>query len=183
MPNHYTTVGLFAYRPEEDSKDLNSLVGKNLCEIVKPMPKELYGICAATEPYIYRNTKTGERWVKDCNGPTGNERENWKQEYLNEFEIEYLKNNYGAAVWYNWCINNWGTKWGIYDLVIHNLSGDGSPKIIEFQSAWGPPLPEIFSMIEEYLKKEYGLINPKWIGHDPYDGSTRILHPKDTFRN
>jgi hypothetical protein len=45
---------------------------------------------------------------------------------------------YGYANWYDWCVNEWGTKW--------DVGGDGSEPIVEgktltasFDSAWSPP--------------------------------------------
>lgn len=73
--------------------------------------------------------------------------------------------------WYDWAIDNWGTKWGTYDTRVHELGGDGSPVLIEFQSAWCPPNGETMRKITNYLRETYCLDNIKWIGHNPYDGS------------
>jgi hypothetical protein len=58
---------------------------------------------------------------------------------------EALMEKYGASDWYNWCINNWGTKWDIspYDCEIENGQLVGS-----FDSPWGPPL-EAYAKLEE----------------------------------
>lgn len=85
-------------------------------------------------------------------------------------EIVTSKPNY-CDLWYEWSIDNWGTKWGTYNTKVHELGGDGSPILIEFHSAWGPPNPETMRKITEYLCETYCLKNIKWIGHDPYDGS------------
>jgi len=73
--------------------------------------------------------------------------------------------------WYIWAIDNWGTKWGTYETRVHQLGGDGSPILIEFQSAWDPPNRETMRKITNYLRETYCLDNIKWIGHNPYDGS------------
>jgi hypothetical protein len=65
----------------------------------------------------------------------------------------------------------WGLQWGTYDTKIHELGGDGSPILIEFQSAWGPPNPELMRKITDYLCKTYNLKEIAWIGHNPYDRS------------
>lgn len=39
--------------------------------------------------------------------------------------------NHGAYTWYEWCIDNWGTKWNAYDFV---PTGDNST--IVFSTAW-----------------------------------------------
>lgn len=69
--------------------------------------------------------------------------------------------------WYHWSIENWGTKWGTYDTKVHELGGDGSPILIEFQSAWGPPSPSTMRKITDYLRKTYRLKQIDWSGHDP----------------
>jgi len=58
---------------------------------------------------------------------------------------EALMEKYGASDWYNWCINNWGTKWDIspYGCEIENGQLVGS-----FDSPWGPPL-EAYAKLEE----------------------------------
>lgn len=61
---------------------------------------------------------------------------------------------------YEWCINNWGTKWGTYDADTPQELPPGTKvgrfKVKEgqkglflcFLSAWGPPLP-VFKLISE----------------------------------
>ena len=56
---------------------------------------------------------------------------------------------YGAADWYQWCINNWGTKWDVGE------ESDGIDRIddnkvkLSFDTAWGPPIA-----FYEYLDEE-----------------------------
>jgi hypothetical protein len=75
--------------------------------------------------------------------------------------------------WYDWAKENWGTKWGTYDLQAFELGGDSSPIAIKFQSAWSPPniLPEI----AEWLKRVGKFDRVEFIGFDPYDDSTKLL--------
>jgi hypothetical protein len=44
--------------------------------------------------------------------------------------------------WYDWCINNWGTKWDTSDGDwTYEDAGDGNAILTgSFQSAWGPPV-------------------------------------------
>lgn len=46
---------------------------------------------------------------------------------------------YGAPDWYDWCVNNWGTKWdiGFDDL---DVMEDGKTLTASFCSAWSPPI-------------------------------------------
>lgn len=71
--------------------------------------------------------------------------------------------------WYNWALENWGTKWGTYRSKAFALDGDGSPVIIKFQSAWSPP--KILKEIGEYLKEKYGFDNVVFVGFEPYSNT------------
>ena len=42
--------------------------------------------------------------------------------------------------WYEWQINNWGTKWNAYDFT---AATDGT---YEFCTAWSPPIPVILTL-------------------------------------
>ena len=68
-----------------------------------------------------------------------------------------------------------GTKWGTYHTKVHNLGGDGSPVLIEFECAWGPPNMRTMRAIDAYLCNTYMLKNIVWAGHDPYDNSTEVF--------
>lgn len=49
--------------------------------------------------------------------------------------------------WYDWCVNNWGTKWDINLSIIHE-SVDGKSIVAYFDSAWSPPL-EAYQKLEK----------------------------------
>lgn len=51
---------------------------------------------------------------------------------------ELLRKKYGASDWYDFCVNNWGTKWDIGD---GNgiQTWDDHELIVYFDSAWSPP--------------------------------------------
>ena len=64
---------------------------------------------------------------------------------------------------YHWCIDNWGTKWGFYDieLVEENYRKGKDDKWSElfytFNTAWSPILPVIKKMGEMFPKLEFDL--------------------------
>ena len=74
-----------------------------------------------------------------------------------------------------WQEANWGTKWGTYRTKVHQLQSDGSPIMIEFVCAWNPPSSEMLRKIESYLYKTYKLQSGTWIGHEPYNNTTKVL--------
>lgn len=47
---------------------------------------------------------------------------------------------------YEWCIENWGTKWGAYDVARRDYDG----KCITFQTAWSPPRPIIVALAKRF---------------------------------
>lgn len=176
MPNHFLTVGLcgrdYARLEKQGLEDwsedhFKTLEGANLCSLVERLPDELTTIVASKPRCRYRNKSSGE-WLKDVNGPS-KDFEQWERVELTNAEVESLVAKYGAADWYDWQLARWGTKWGTYDTKVHELGGDGSPVLIEFQSAWSPPSPEMMRRIDDYICETYCLKNIRWIGHDPYD--------------
>ena len=48
----------------------------------------------------------------------------------------------GVNNWYDWCVNNWGTKWDVSDEGLEFIdNGDGTAEITGwFESAWAPPI-------------------------------------------
>jgi hypothetical protein len=108
---------------------------------------------------------------RDCNGPDRNRGE-WIRTPLTSEQAAELRAKYGATNWYDWQLENWGTKWGTYQLRVHEMGGDGSPILIEFQTAWGPPSPEMMGRINHYLQENYCLKSITWIGHDPASDTT-----------
>lgn len=68
------------------------------------------------------------------------------EDELAELGLQYISNKikYGATTWYDWCCNNWGTKWNAYELEI--IDDD----TIMFQTAWSSPEPVIEKLAEMY---------------------------------
>lgn len=55
---------------------------------------------------------------------------------------------YGAPTWYEWGINNWGTKWNAYG---YEKGADYSAcDALTFQTAWAPPHPILQKLSEMY---------------------------------
>ena len=48
----------------------------------------------------------------------------------------------GCTDWYQWCVNNWGTKWDVdVEGLEYTDAGDGTSSITGwFDSAWAPPI-------------------------------------------
>lgn len=63
----------------------------------------------------------------------------------------YLKNleEYGATDWYDWCVNNWGTKWNAYDFMQIDSNS------ISFQTAWSTPENIIRALSQKYPSLQF----------------------------
>lgn len=55
-----------------------------------------------------------------------------------------LIKKYGADNWYDWSVDNWGTKWNT------NSVRKISPQAVEFDTAWATPEPLIKALSEKY---------------------------------
>jgi len=51
---------------------------------------------------------------------------------------------------YEWCNNNWGTKWGICHAELRDENFEYGELEYGFESAWGPPLPVILAMSKKF---------------------------------
>lgn len=51
---------------------------------------------------------------------------------------------------YDWCCNNWGTKWGTYDGTGICFSKKKDRVSVSFQSAWAPPTPVVAKLAKMY---------------------------------
>lgn len=67
------------------------------------------------------------------------------------------REEYGARSWYDWSIDNWGTKWGAYYgayEITHSEAGT-SKLDIHFCTAWSPASPVISALSEMYPDMEF----------------------------
>lgn len=75
-------------------------------------------------------------------------------EYQSRLHEENLQ-NYGYATWYDWSIENWGTKWNASHTQIHD---EGSNFLVfSFDTAWGMPTPIYEKMVEDYPNLEFSI--------------------------
>ena len=67
-------------------------------------------------------------------------------EELGDMYINNIK-EYGHATWYDWCVENWGTKWGV-----SRFSCNENTMI--FETAWSTPEP-IFEKLSQEFPDDY----------------------------
>ena len=65
-------------------------------------------------------------------------------DFLNRDQARMEANvkKYGHTGWYEWCIENWGTKWDVTPegMTAEDYPIDGNSITIGFDSAWSPPI-------------------------------------------
>ena len=121
-----------------------------------PMPKSLDIECGSrTDKGLKAYTDFASSYAKGENIPIRSEQaylkkrkdissEEWE---LGKTAYQNIK-KYGYSTWYDWRVNNWGTKWNAYGYEEdHQYENDN---ILRFQTAWSAPEP-----ILEKLSKMY----------------------------
>ena len=66
------------------------------------------------------------------------EEREWDGIFVPDFQYQMYriagKVKYGFSSWYDWSLENWGTKWNVYET-------DFDEEYLDFQTAWDTPLP------------------------------------------
>lgn len=141
MPNHITTHLHIEGTQEQIAEVLEYIKGENgLIDFNKiiPMPK----------PLNIESGSLGERGKEYLLGRRdaldGMSEERRKEAI--ELGKKYLFNIqvYGFPTWYEWCNNEWGTKWNAYDC-------EELPDGIAFNTAWCFPAPVIETLSRFYF--------------------------------
>lgn len=63
---------------------------------------------------------------------------------------------YGGKDWYDWSVENWGTKWNAYDI-------DAEDDYISFLTAWSAPIPIYLKLVEMFPEVDFEL---SWADED-----------------
>lgn len=66
----------------------------------------------------------------------------------------YVKDGYNNGG-YDWCLDNWGTKWGMYDF--GDIVNYQKSAAVFFSTAWSPPIPLIKKMGELFPDLQFTL--------------------------
>ena len=74
--------------------------------------------------------------------------------------LEFPKSKKGDDRWYQFCVQNWGTKWEAYDFCTTDIEEDSAE--FTFNTAWGPP-EGIFDKIRE----DYPDVGISWFYDEP----------------
>jgi len=58
---------------------------------------------------------------------------------------------------YEWCVENWGTKWGACQAKLSKDEYEKGCLLYQFDTAWSPPLPIILAMSQRFPKLKFTL--------------------------
>ena len=58
---------------------------------------------------------------------------------------------------YEWCLNNWGTKWGIYRAEVNRVDFKYEELEYTFDTAWSPCLPVVLKMSKMFKNLKFNL--------------------------
>ena len=86
-------------------------------------------------------------------------------------EISGFSDDYKPQGWYEWRLENWGTKWDVYET--HCNRFDANTLQLYFYTAWSPPIPIYdkltdmgFEVTARYLDEGWGYIGEYTEGND-----------------
>ncbi|WP_175888080.1 hypothetical protein [Burkholderia contaminans] len=88
---------------------------------------------------VEESGKTPEELIEEIlkHSPTAKEE---AEQYHSNFQ------KYGAKTWYDWRLENWGTKWNSYDCFAET---DEDHIYMQFSTAWSPCTPVVKKLIED----------------------------------
>lgn len=118
--------------------------------MVLPMPKELIGTSSPRPRTEEEIRQMAAQY-------------NWSEESLqynldkaltpeDAVRLDELKAKYGADNWYDWCNNNWGTKWDAChgEFIGRTEHGNNERIAIRFDTAWCAPEQVIHALVRKY---------------------------------
>ncbi len=159
MPNHITNILFFDCSPERFEQiavflrgpDITKPLGTVDFNVLVPMPKELIIADGSAGETGYSAYSLYMRQAKGLDPEAAAKLEESCKAKLADPEAwdlgkRYYENleKYGAKTWYDWSIENWGTKWNAYDCE----PIDFSEQRITFHTAW-TSVPKIVEKIAE----------------------------------
>lgn len=146
MPNHVTNL-LFVKGDESQVKLLMQAVknGSEDFDIAKyyPMPDALRNISAPTR--ILTEEEYADYLRRRESGELSNFENMTEGAPITEYLSQTLIKTYGYNNWYDWAVNNWGTKWGSYDSFYFK-----DRDCFEFLTAWDPPVKAILKLSQMF---------------------------------
>lgn len=148
MPNHITNILTIEGDEQEVQKCLSEIKGQEEDQHIDfnkiaPMPKELEG--TRSPVHIISQKEYDEQEARIANNEiTESEKKFGLSRGITKEMSDRFIEEFGADNWYNWHIENWGTKWNAYS---QYTSGDN---VISFDTAWSTPSELISHLSVKY---------------------------------
>ena len=136
--------------------------------------------------------------LEDMNGkgllhymyPMPHELRNTTKGSNSETNQEFI-DKYGFDNWYDWALHNWDTKWDVdFELDFYDVN---DCILLEFNSAWGPPMGALQKFVDRYPKGTFEVVNLEYMEsgmqfcgvHDALDNteSVHVENYVDTFED
>ncbi len=159
MPNWvYNNFTASPVSPKEKRKFEKCIRKGNLFEKFLPIPSELsYDKRVEEEVEAYP-------WWKDA---SQEQKDRYLKGAITKKEADRLVSLYGAYRGYDWCIENWGTKWDISDssLISEDIPNDHVEGT--FNTPWSPPIKGLATISEQFPDTVFTL---SFVEEDAYYG-------------
>ena len=82
-------------------------------------------------------------------------------------EISGFSDNYEVQGWYEWRLDNWGTKWDIYETHCNRI--DANTLSMTFYTAWSPPIPVFDKLVDMGFEVNARYLDEGWMYIGEYD--------------
>ena len=63
--------------------------------------------------------------------------------------------------WYDWRLDNWGTKWDIYNATCERM--DANTLVMSFDTAWSPPIPVYDKLVDMGFEVNARYLDEGWM--------------------
>jgi hypothetical protein len=148
MPNHVTNILTIEGNEQEVQKCLSEIKSQEEDQHIdfnkiNPMPKELEGTVSPVKIISQKEYDKQEARIANNELNENEKRFGLSRGITKEMSDRFIQ-EFGHNNWYDWKLDNWGTKWNAYD---QYTSGDN---VISFDTAWSTP-----SEIIQYLSVKY----------------------------
>ena len=110
------------------------------------MPNHVYNWISVEEKYAGKIEEISKVGLAQYYKPMPKELEysSFPDETMTKEKSDHLIKLYGHNNWYEWALDNWGTKWGCYD---NEYDRDVNTELYSYTTAWSPLDMELLDML------------------------------------
>jgi len=93
-------------------------------------------------------------------------------------DVSGFSDDYKPQGWYGWRLDNWGTKWDIYDAHCDRI--DANTLQLYFNTAWSPPVPVFDKLVDMGFEVTARYLDEGWMYIGEYTGGfAHMTEPND----